>query len=349
MTMKNPLILIMLAAILIFAGCEINKDDKPIELSGDLYILCEGNFGSENASLWSADLDNEETEINPNIYEALTGNNLGDVANAMYINNDQLYIINNNSHTIEILKLGEDDAFTLEASVDIAYSSPRFMAFKNDKGFITTWYNGILVLDLNSNSITDTISISGMPEDILINGNDAYVSVSMNSDWTANNEVLRIDITDLNSVSIDTYYGIPGPGKMELIDGNLYVACTYYDIYWSANYGLNKIELSTGNMSTYDHGSSFSFGSDIVSINDQLYRSTSNGLMAINADLTVDEQNIINGFSGVYAVAVNGENIFFGTTDYIAPDTVYVTDLTGNIEHIFEIGALPTDFSVFSD
>lgn len=263
----------MLAAILIFAGCEINKDDEPIELSGDLYILCEGNFGSENASLWSAGLDDEETEINPNIYEALTGNNLGDVANAMYINNDQLYIINNNSHTIEILKLCEDDGFTLEASVDIAYSSPRFMAFKNDKGFITTWYNGILVLDLNSNSITDTISISGMPEDILINGNDAYVSVSMNSDWTANNEVLRIDITDLNSVSIDTYYGIPGPGKMELIDD----------------------------------------------------------------------------FSGVYAVAVNGENIFFGTTDYVAPDTVYVTDLTGNIEYIFEVGALPTDFSVFSD
>jgi len=347
--MKKLLNLILFSTLLIFTGCEINEDNDQKELSGDLYILCEGNFGSENASLWSADLNNDIAEINPNIYEELTGNNLGDVANAMYINDNLLYIINNNSHTIEVLKFGEDDILSLEASVDIAYSSPRFMAFKNNKGFITTWYNGILVLDLNSNSITDTISIAGMPEDIIIHESDIYVSVSMNSDWTANNEVLKIDITDLNSISIDTYNGIPGPGKMELIDGNLYVACTYYDVYWSANYGMNKIDLSTGNMITYDYGTSFSFGSDIVSIDNQMYRSTSNGVIAINADLTVNENNIINGFSGVYSVSVNGENIFFGTTDYIAPDTVYVTDLTGNIEQIFEVGALPTDFSVFSD
>lgn len=340
--MKKQLITLFIVAFALFVGCEDEKTKEEAK-SGNLFILCEGNFGQVNASLWSVDLDNEEAAVNAKIYESLTGNSLGDVANAMYIHDDQLYIINNNTHTLQILQLGEELSHI--ASLTLHSASPRYMTFGNGNGYITTWYNGILILDLNQYRFVDTLNVNGMLEDIIYDDGDLYVSVPLNSDWTTNNDVLKIDIS--TGAVTDTFDVIAGPGRMLLEENVLYIASTYYDLDWNTNTGISKVDFSSGATTTNDFGTSSSFGSDLVVIDGFVYRSTHSGITVINADLSADANNSINNFPGVYAVGVSGDHIFFGVTDYVAPDTVYVTDLAGNTEHIFAVGALPTDFVVY--
>ncbi len=340
--MKKQLITLFIAAFALFVGCEDEKTKEEAK-SGNLFILCEGNFGQVNASLWSVDLDDEEAAVNAKIYESLTGNSLGDVANAMYIHDDQLYIINNNTHTLQILQLGEELSHT--ASLTLHSASPRYMTFENGKGYITTWYSGILVLDLNQYRFVDTLNVDGMLEDIVYDDGSLFVSVPMNSDWTTNNDVLKIDISA--GAVTDTFDVIAGPGRMLFEENELYIASTYYDLDWKTNTGMSKVDLSSGATTTNDFGASSSFGSDLVVIDGVVYRSSDGGITAINADLSADANNSIDQFSGIFAVGVSGDHIFFGVTDYVAPDTVYVTDLTGNIEHMFTVGVLPTDFAVY--
>ncbi len=342
--MKSVLKHTFILWIILIIGCEDEKAKEEVR-TGNLFILCEGNYGSANASLWSVDLDDEAAEINANVYESLTDVSLGDVANSMYINNDQLYIVNNNSHTIEVIGLGDELLHT--ASIDVAYSSPRFMAFSNDKGYITTWYSGILVIDLNSNSISDTISINGMPEDIVYDGADLYVSVPMNSDWSTNDDIVKIDAA--SGTVTETFDVVSGPGRLLISDNKLFVASTYFDLNWNSYSGTSTIELSSGTIQTNDYGMSSNYGSDLVEIDGSVFRATTIGIAPLNSDLSVDNNSVKGDFSGVYSVVVSGERIFFGVTDdYLAPDQVIVTDLEGNVLHTFEVGAIPTDFAVYN-
>jgi len=342
--MKDQIKLLLSFSLIIFVGCE--PEDEETEIAdGNLFILCEGNFGYSNASLWSLDLEDDLSEPQSNIYETLTGNALGDVAQSMYEHEDRLFIVNNNSHTVEVLDL-DDDAVTFHSTIDVNGSIPRYMGFNGTNAYVTTWYNGILVIDLDNMTIYDTIEVNGMLEDIIISDQNAFVSISMNSDWSTNDEVVKID---LNSGSVtDTINVVSGPGRMLLNEDELYVASTYYGADWSANHGMSKINTSSGNIDMSDHGSSYSFGSDIVMINGQLFRSTSSGMLGINSDLSVNETVGVADYDGVYSLKVVNDHIMVGTSDYVAPDTVYITDTDHQLIRYIIVGTLPTDF-VISD
>lgn len=342
--MKNQILFIFSLSLFIFFGCE--PDDDKTEISdGNVFILCEGNYGYNNASLWSIDLEDDLSEPQSNIYESLTGNALGDVAQSMYEHDDRLFIVNNNSHTVEILNL-DDNIISYHSTIDVSGSSPRYMDFNESKAYLTTWYNGILVIDLNSSTISDTIMVNGMLEDIIISDDDAYISVSMNSDWSTNDKVLKIDL--LSGTVSDTFNVVFGPGRMLLHDDALFVASTYYGADWSSNHGMSMINISSGNVITNDLGSAYSFGSDIVRLNGIVYRSTSTGMLGINSDLSVNEADALTEYSGVYSLKVKDELIMIGTSDYVAPDTVYIADLDHQLIRSVVVGALPTDY-VISD
>ena len=48
----------------------------------------------------------------------------------------------------------------------------------------------------------------------------------------------------------------------------------------------------------------------------------------------------------MYSAAADGEYLYFGTTDYVAPDTVYVTTHSGEAVNQFIVGAMPGDFAI---
>ncbi len=131
--MKKKTIL-PLILILAFSACENGSDTKKETLNKlNVFVLCEGNFGQSNASLWS--LDPELDGVQGPIYKNITGNSLGDIGQSMALRDNRLWVINNNTHTIEIFLL--DEEILHENSISLPGSSPRYMTFVNDKAYIT--------------------------------------------------------------------------------------------------------------------------------------------------------------------------------------------------------------------
>ena len=127
------------------------------------YVLCEGNFGTANSSLWSF---NSSGGSNLPIHWDENSNPLGDVGQSLTILNDKLFIIMNNSHTIEVMDLTEGAQYL--TTIDLPNASPRYLYAENSIGYVTSWgLNAIIVLNLDNMETIDTIQVNGMPEYII--------------------------------------------------------------------------------------------------------------------------------------------------------------------------------------
>ena len=198
-------------------------------------------------------------------------------------------------------------------------------------------------MNISTRSIIDTISIPGKPENLILEGGTLYASVLFGTDWSTSKEV--VEISTSSKQIINTYEVILGPRDMKLHGSNLYVSSSYYDLNYVTYSGLSKIDLTNKNVLTFLDGSDSPAKDDFVIIDEKLYRSISTGIARIKEDLSLDLDNIIGNQKNVYSVYTNDNYLFFGTTgDYIAPDTIYVTDYLGNAINQFVVGAIPGDF-----
>lgn len=330
--------------LIVFIGCETNNPNNNYSLSDiNVFALCEGNFGAGNASLWRFDLEGVEAE-GP-IYENITGNPLGDTGQSLTLVGDNLFIVNNNSNTIEVLNL--TDEITYVGTIDLPWAGPREMVELDGIGYVTNWYaGGIIAIDLTTLTIVDTLFCDGMTEDIVVDGQDLFVSVIMNNDWTSANKVLKLS-TATKQVSQE-FEVITGPGQMRISGDYIYVASTYYDINWMTFVGLSTINLNTGEVATKDYGLTFSYTSDLAVIDDTVYYITTSGAVPVSADLSSNENQQIANLRGVYSAGAFDEYLYFGvTTDYIAPDTVYVYDMEGTLVGSTAVGAIPGSYATY--
>lgn len=336
--------LFLILSIILLFSCEAEKQEYKILLSDEnIFVLCEGNFNAGNASLWRIGVDDQEV-FGP-LFRDLTGDYLGDTGQSLTVAGNQLYVVNNNSHTIEVLGLGNELIY--QATIDLDLAGPRYIAVHNETGYVSCWnLNGILMIDLDSYSILDTIACGGLPEAILVHGDDIYVAINKNPDWTSANQVLRIS-TSTKSIS-DTFIVAPGPDQLLSHGNNLYVSSIAYDADYNSYPGTSVIDLTTGIVTQKTYGQTSGYGSDLVVINDLVYRLNNNGVVPLNPDLTVNSAGQIGQLSYPYSVAAIGNYLYFGVTDYSAPDTVLVLNLAGDIIQEFTVGALPGAFAAYS-
>lgn len=331
--MKTLIIWIMLMAATLFAQNQ------------QIYTVCEGNFGSSNASLWS--FDDSFTGIEGPIYWDANTNPLGDIAQSIFISDNQkLYIVVNNSHTIEVMDLASGTP-VFDRTISLNNASPRYMDIYNGSAYVTCWnLNGILVIDLATDTFTDTIAVDGMPEDLLIIDDKIYVSLTMDATWSSHNIVNEIDLNNQNTIT-KSFTVIPGPNKLLQYHNFIYVSSIYYDDSWNSYYGTSRINLLDDSVETRDYGVSFAYGNDMVLFSDQIYRVYNNGIAPLTDSLTIDTTRHIGDISGIYTLAGDGNYFYIGATDYVAPDDVFVLDTTGAIVAQFQVGAIPGDFAFY--
>ncbi|MEA1986509.1 MAG: hypothetical protein U9N76_03330 [Candidatus Marinimicrobia bacterium] len=328
--------IIIVVVILSLSGCFGPDEKEAKSYSPEYFILCEGNFQQSNSSLWGVNGD----------LDSLTGpiyldsqNPLGDVGQDIATKDGKLFVVMNNSHSLEVMDVSLENSLSFEISIDLSGMSPRYIAFDDNNAFITSWaINGILVVDLTTSEVKDTILLNGKFEDLVQKDGKLYVALNMNSAWVTENKILEITLSPTPTVT-DTFEVIPGPTTMFLDGDNLFVASVYYGVGWAKFCGTSKINLSVGNVITKDHGQGAT--SDIIKVNGQIYQNFNNKILAVNSDLSLDNSNQLGEFSNIYSVWSDGEFVFVGETDYIAPDTVTVLKASGEVENTFVVGALP--------
>ncbi len=205
-SVNKLLILALIGMGQFISSCDNNDDAKPKGKYEDgILITNEGQFGSGNGSVSFYSFD-EDTVANE-IFKAENNRPLGDVVQSLVREDDKVLIAVNNSNKVEIVN---SDDFKSIATVEVI--QPRYIAVDDNKAYVTSWANGgkVYVIDLNSNSITDSAAIGPNPEEILIENNKIYVA---NNGWGYEQTVSILKLSDLSLVktlNIDAY----GPAQL---------------------------------------------------------------------------------------------------------------------------------------
>ena len=303
----------------------------------NIFVACEGNFYEGNGSLWTITEDD--------IYE-YQENPLGDIVQSLYVFENQLFVIVNGSSNIQVFNI-EDDGLTAVHYIDTQYSGPREMLVHNGYLYFTNWFSAdVKKINLTTWIIEATISTPGLPEDIVYHNGLLYVSITMNPDWTDGNIVITIDPN--TDTQIDSYEVGAGPGNLLVHEGEVYVSRTYYDPNWNAFYGTTKIK-SDGTVTIVNYGSGAVCGGGIYTYKNEVFRMYDGGIAQLNDELEIMPETRLGDYNAgeVYSAAVVGEYIYFGLSDYVAPDEVTVVNANGDEINRYVVGALPGDFAVW--
>ncbi len=174
------LIKYLLLVVVLLVSCkkkEPKPENTPVVLKNGMLVLCEGLFQQNNSTVsWvdfsSGDIDNQ-------FFQTKAGRMLGDTGNDIQRYGGKIYIIVNVSSTIEVL-----NASTFEPIEQISMienniaKQPRYIVFKNGKGYITCYDGYVDVLDTASLTITNRIKVGENPEGLTIVNHTLYVANS---------------------------------------------------------------------------------------------------------------------------------------------------------------------------
>ena len=201
-------LLSIFAATLLLGGCNSNEtpsgDETPVSYDEGVYILCEGSYGSGNASLWFYDRDTKE--VKADIFGEANDAKLGDVGQSMMLHNGDLLVVVNNSGVV----------YSLDATTGVVKGmienllSPRFIAIapSGTKGYISQMYtNKLITFDPRTMSVTGEVELSGVAdaEQMVVWGDKLFVAA-----WSNGHKIAVLDITtdkqvDLFEVGVQPY------------------------------------------------------------------------------------------------------------------------------------------------
>ena len=150
-----------------------------------LYLLNEGNMGSNKASIDYIDfvngyyVRNMYAECNPTVIKEL-----GDVGNDIQLYGSKLYAVLNSSHKVEVM-----DARSLVRIGQIDIPNCRYIRFDEGYAYVTSYVGPIAVdpkaqsgavfrVDTASLAITDSCTVGYQPEELEIIGDYIYVANS---------------------------------------------------------------------------------------------------------------------------------------------------------------------------
>ena len=188
----------MLAAILVSACVsDPSSSGPPVgpPSARGVYVVNEGGFGQGNASLTY--YDPATGRVEEDVFAAVNGRPLGDVANSMVIRGGRGYIVVNNSNTVEVIDVSNHSSV---GTINVGTGrSPRQMVFLNDStAAVTALYDdAVILLNLRTLTTAERIPVGPNPDGIALDGRKAFVA---NSGLGSGHTVSVIDLDLLAAV-----------------------------------------------------------------------------------------------------------------------------------------------------
>lgn len=168
---------------LVLASCDSDDETAPIynitKDGSNVFVLNEGQYGTPNGEI-SLFSKNSRTVIDNATFRTVNQRDLGDVVQSMLVVGERGYVVVNNSQKVEVINLR---TFAAEATVT-GLLQPRYaIAAAPDKVYISEWValggtGRLAVLDTRTNTITKTIAVGRLPEEMLLANGKVYVANS---------------------------------------------------------------------------------------------------------------------------------------------------------------------------
>jgi hypothetical protein len=326
--------LILLISIFIISCSE---NDEIINTEW-VFVACEGNYGASNGSVYMINQFGEMDSIP----------NLGDVVQSVEVHENKLFVLVNNSHKLHVFDISSDGVSLPGIEINLYGSGPREMIVDGGRLYFSNWNSkDIKYLDLFNYKVEKLTDINGLPEGIVKKGDDLYIAVNMNEDYSSSDKVVRYDINENNIKEIITVGD--GPLDLEFSNNELYVSRTYYDENYAAYHGTSQFSLNNNKVLIKEYGKNTPCGGSVHSFNNKVYRSALGGIAELDDLLNLIETNVIGNFnqSEVYSVEVMNDKVYFGLTDYnnlnkvkvISKDNLEIAD--------YNVGKIPGDFALW--
>jgi hypothetical protein len=332
----------ILAWLLIFAilGCSSDDEETPEFTPQEGSQIIIGNQGFFLATDASLTLYNESTgEITQDVYAAANGGEaIGDVLQSMYLYNDELYVVMNNSSKVEVL----DPNTFLKKRVIQGFNSPRYIAFLSpDKAYVT---------DLFSNNIHIINPTTGTYSGIINTGFWVEEMVEVDGDvWCTAPSENKVIIIDPTTDAITDQIALPSTANASdiLLDAHndVWVMCQGNFSAPLIEPTIVRIDAATLEIeATYLYPENTGFGGNIeLSHTDQELYILMHGnvsKMSISATELPSETFIAREGQPFYGISVNPESgdIYVGVD---IDNMSYIYDSDGSLKYEIESGVLP--------
>jgi YVTN family beta-propeller protein len=317
--------------------------EVPVPSARGVYIINQGNFGRANSSLSYYDL--VSFHVYNDVFTAVNGKNLGDVAQAMTIRGSFGYVVVNNSQKIEIIDLATNlNTGTISTGTG---SSPGPMAFVNDSLALVTdlFANALIVVNVSGRRVTGTIPVGDNPAGIAIAQGKAYVS---NSGFGSGRTVSVISLQSLSVVRTLTV--TDNPSGVEITpSGAVYVVCTgAYDFTNPANDTPARImvidpfsDVVTDSIYIGGHATDIGIGIDGIG-----YVPSTTEVFRV--DTRVHRVTGVFKEGAYFAVGVeaaSGDVYLADPKTFVQPGTVSVFAPNGQLRTQFDVGLIPGAFA----
>lgn len=328
-----------------FTSC---TDDLPIETNlgifqNGYFITNEGPFNNGSGTITFVSDDNQVTQ---NIYQKINDESLGNIVQSMTLHNDNAYIVVNNSHKIVVVNRYTMKKITVIEGESI--NNPRNMVVINNTGYVSNWGNPsdetddfIAVIDLNTNTVINTIAIGEGPEKMLVIDNKVYVLLQ--GGYGQNNKVEVINTMSNTIETTITVGDVPNTITKDT-NGVVWVLCGGKP-NWTGSETLGKLVKIENEIVINSFDFQATAHPNLLTIDNNMLYYHLNGKV-YNFDINATELNTteIEGLNGFYytMTAHNGKLYTTNAGDFASEGVLKVFDLTNQTEiNSFVTGIIP--------
>ena len=346
-----------------FVGC-IESEEKPEPTIDPVekvnYILNEGHWGANNASI--ARFGHPYYGIiQEDAYLENNGKQMGDVANAMIEEDDNIYVLLNGSKYVARLDimLKEQARYTFPDGE----GEPRCMEVEDDYAYVTQYGGQVTKLNIKDMTLAGTFKGGDNLEGVVEKDGKLYVAnsyaVDGSNNWVYNKEVFIIDAKTMTLEK--TIEVVENPTKMYEIDDKIYLISqgNYADVpgalqvidtkTGTSNKLLNDATKITEGLNGLIYGVRATYDANWQLSNSFFTYNPSTGAISETSFL----KDAPSSFStdAIYLLEVDEKTgfIYIGTTDYQNTGTIYTFDKEGKLFQTFDSGGVNPSAMIFID
>jgi len=346
-----------------FASC-IDDDDEPEPIIDPVdypaYILNEGLWGANNANITSF-MPNYKAENLSDVYLKMNNQQMGDVANAMMEEDDNIYVVLNGSKYVARLDMGVKEL--ARYTFPEAEGAPRCIDVEDDYAYVTQYGGQVTKLNTKDMTLAGTFKGGDNLEGIVEKDGKLYVAntytVDGSNNWIYNKEVFVIDAQTMTLEK--TIEVVENPTKLYEIDDKIYLISqgNYFDVAGAlqvidpktntSNVILNDVTKITEGNDGLIYGVSSTYDANWQLSNSFFTYNPSNG--SINETSFLKDTPSSFATDAIYLMEVDEETgfIYIGTSDYTTNGTIYQFDKGGKFVQSFDSGGINPSAMVFVD
>ncbi|MEZ4910096.1 MAG: hypothetical protein R2774_04450 [Saprospiraceae bacterium] len=313
---------------------DTNNNNRNFGKDG-VFVINEGNFQAGNASLTYYNL--KEKDVNSDVYTDINGVALGDVGQSMYSDNDNLYIVVNNSQKIEVC-----DSKTMKRKLTInGLTSPRyFQPINASKAYVTDLFaDAIHVVNPSTGMVDKKIALKGWSEEMIKIGSNVYIT-SPSSPYLYNVDSNTDQVLDSILISL-------GANSLRLAkDGSLWVLCGG-DFVSGEKGALHVINLVQGKVQRSMSFTASDYPTKLCSnpqadtmyyINNGIYKLSTQAIALAQTPFISSEGR---SFYGLEIHPTSGLICVTDAKDFTQRGDAYIYSVSGQLLHSFETGIIP--------